>query len=147
MDVQLHVFFTSVLDGEGPAVAQLVEALRYNPEGRGFDSRWVHWNFSLTLSFRPHYDPGVDSASNRNEYQQYFLGGKRGRCLGLTLPPSRAVLKSGSLNLLEPSGPVLACNGIALPLPFIEEIDSCVYDLTRFITRGARNERKYSLTL
>ena len=26
------------------------------------------------------------------------------------------VLKSGSLNLLEPSGPVHACNGIALPL-------------------------------
>jgi hypothetical protein len=28
------------------------------------------------------------------------------------------VLKSGSLNLLEPSGPVQACNGIALPLPY-----------------------------
>ena len=27
------------------------------------------------------------------------------------------VFKSGSLNLLEPSGPVQACNGIALPLP------------------------------
>jgi hypothetical protein len=27
------------------------------------------------------------------------------------------VLKSGSLNLLEPLGPVQACNGIALPLP------------------------------
>jgi hypothetical protein len=27
------------------------------------------------------------------------------------------VLKSGSLNLLEPSGPVKACNGIALSLP------------------------------
>jgi hypothetical protein len=26
------------------------------------------------------------------------------------------VLKSGSLNLLEPSGPVQACNGVALPL-------------------------------
>jgi len=26
-------------------------------------------------------------------------------------------LKSGSLSLLEPSGPVQACNGIALPLP------------------------------
>jgi len=30
------------------AVAQLVEALRYKPEGRGFDFRWCHWNFSLT---------------------------------------------------------------------------------------------------
>jgi hypothetical protein len=27
-------------------------------------------------------------------------------------------LKSGSLNLLEPSGPVQACNGTALPLPY-----------------------------
>ena len=26
------------------------------------------------------------------------------------------ILKSGNLNLLEPSGPVQACNGIALPL-------------------------------
>jgi hypothetical protein len=23
----------------------VVEALRYNPEGRGIDSRWCHWNF------------------------------------------------------------------------------------------------------
>jgi hypothetical protein len=30
------------------AMAQLVEALRYKPEGRGFDSRLYHWNFSLT---------------------------------------------------------------------------------------------------
>jgi len=32
----------------GQAVAQLVETLRYKPEGRGLDSRWCHWNFSLT---------------------------------------------------------------------------------------------------
>ena len=30
------------------AVAQFVEALCYKSEGRGFDSRWCHWNFSLT---------------------------------------------------------------------------------------------------
>jgi hypothetical protein len=29
-------------------LSQLVEALRYNPEGRGFDSRWGHWGSSLT---------------------------------------------------------------------------------------------------
>jgi len=28
------------------ALAQLGEALRYKPEGRGFDSRWCHWIFS-----------------------------------------------------------------------------------------------------
>jgi hypothetical protein len=33
----------------GHAVAQLVEALRYKPEGRVFYSRWCHWNFSLTI--------------------------------------------------------------------------------------------------
>jgi len=32
----------------GHAVAQLVEALRYKLEGRGFDSRCCHWTFSLT---------------------------------------------------------------------------------------------------
>jgi len=58
------------------AVTQLVEALRYKPEGRGFDSRWCHWSFPLTYSFQPHYGPGVHSASNRNEYQEYFLGVK-----------------------------------------------------------------------
>jgi hypothetical protein len=51
-------------------------ALRYKPEGRGFDSRSCHWNFSFFQSFQLHYGPGVDSASNRNEYQEYFLGVK-----------------------------------------------------------------------
>ena len=32
----------------GHAVVQLVEALPYKLEGRGFDSWWCHWNFSLT---------------------------------------------------------------------------------------------------
>jgi len=27
-------------------------------------------------SFRSHYGPGVDSTSNRNEYQEHFLGVK-----------------------------------------------------------------------
>jgi hypothetical protein len=86
----------------GHAVAQLVEALRNKPEGSGFDSRWCHWNFSLTYSFRSHSGPGIDSASNRNEYQEYFLGGKGGRCVGLiTLPPSCA----DCLEIWEPQPP------------------------------------------
>jgi hypothetical protein len=48
----------------------LVEALCYNPEGRGFDFWWCHWNFSMSYSFWLHYGPGVDSASNINEYQE-----------------------------------------------------------------------------
>jgi hypothetical protein len=35
------------------------------------------------------YDPGVDSAANRNEYQEFSWGLKGGRRVGLTnLPPS-----------------------------------------------------------
>ena len=47
------------------------------------------------------------------------------------------VLKSGSLNLLEPSGPVQACNGIALTLPNTSEYfvgtSSVVY---RYVTNN-----------
>jgi len=79
-------------------------------------------NFSLTQSFRPHYNPRVDSASNRNEYQEYFVGGEVKAAGAYGWQPYHLhvpiVLKSGSLNLLEPSGLVQACNGIALPLPF-----------------------------
>jgi hypothetical protein len=41
--------------------------------------RSLDFFFQFTLSFQPHYGPRVDSASNRNEYQEYFwnvLGGK-----------------------------------------------------------------------
>jgi len=53
----------------GYAVAQLVEALRCKPEGRGSIPDKSHWN----LSALPHYDPGVDSAFNRYDCQVYFL--------------------------------------------------------------------------
>jgi len=56
----------------------------------------------LISSFRPHYNPAADSASNRNEYQEYFLGGKSGRWVGLTtLPPSCA----DCLEFWEPQPP------------------------------------------
>ena len=32
----------------GYAVAQLIEELRYKPEGRGFDSRWCHFSLGST---------------------------------------------------------------------------------------------------
>jgi hypothetical protein len=87
----------------------VVKTLRYKPTGRGFDSRWCHC--------RSHYDPGVDSASNRNEHQVYFLGVKAAVLRLTILPPSCAVVKkSGNLNFLEPSGQLQACNGTALPL-------------------------------
>ena len=40
-------------------------------------SQLVSLEFFIDIkSFRSHYGPGVDSASNRNEYQEYFLGVK-----------------------------------------------------------------------
>ena len=102
----LHHGVSNYMILTGHPVAQLVEALRYKPAGRGLDSRRYNWNFSLTYFFQPHYGPGADSASNRNEYQEYFLGCKCGRCLRLTILPSpcAVVMKSGKLNFLEPSG-------------------------------------------
>jgi len=92
----------------GHEVAQLVEAMRYKLEGRGLDSRWCHWNFSSGRTRAR----GADSASNRNEYQEYFLRGKGGRCVGLTtLAPSRADCHEVcNLSLLKPSGLVHAYN-------------------------------------
>ena len=55
---------------------------------------------------------------NRKEYQEYCLrvkvaGGQGRQSYHFHVP---IVLKSGSLNLLEPSGSVQASNGVALPL-------------------------------
>jgi hypothetical protein len=94
----LKTLIYMVVTGYGGTV---VKVLCYKSEGRWFDSRWCHWNFSLTYSFRSHYGPEVDSASNRNEDQEHFLEVK--------------VLKADNLNFLEHSGPIQACNGTALP--------------------------------
>ena len=63
-----------------------------------------HWHNSSP----PHYGPGIDSTSNRNEYHEYFLGGKGCRCVRLTtLPPSCA----DCLEIWEPqpSGTLRVC--------------------------------------
>jgi len=40
-------------------------------------SQLVSLEFFIDIkSYRSHYGPGVDSASNRNEYQEHFLGVK-----------------------------------------------------------------------
>ena len=44
----IRMFSERTVRRMGHAVAHLVETLRYKSEGRGFDSRWCHWNFSLT---------------------------------------------------------------------------------------------------
>jgi hypothetical protein len=44
--------------------------------------------FRFTESFKPHYGPGIDSATDRNEYQESSCGVKRGQSLRLTNAPS-----------------------------------------------------------
>jgi hypothetical protein len=71
----------------------------------------------MSVEFFTHCDPGVDSASKISEYQEYFLGVKAAgvycwQPYHLHVP---IVYKPGSLSLLEPWGPVQACNGTALP--------------------------------
>jgi hypothetical protein len=59
-----------------------------------------------------HYGPGVDSACNRNKYQEHFLDGKGEQCTRLiTIPLSCAdylEIWNSNLNLLEPKGPVIS---------------------------------------
>jgi len=44
-----------------------IKVLKKNPS-------WCQWIFFIDIkSFRSHYGPGVDSAYNRNDYQEHFL--------------------------------------------------------------------------
>jgi hypothetical protein len=47
-DFQENIITHKKRGGGTLLVTHLVEALRYKPEGRGSDSRWCQWNFSLT---------------------------------------------------------------------------------------------------
>ena len=57
----------------GTAVAEWLAVLQI---GRSLvRSHMVPLEFFIDIkSFRSHYGPGIDSASNRNEYPEYFLG-------------------------------------------------------------------------
>jgi hypothetical protein len=79
-------------------VAYLVETLGYKPESRGYDCRSGHW-----IDFRPHYSPGFDSPCNRNEYQEYLLGGIGSWCVEVTNSPLSYV---DCLEILEHQTPV-----------------------------------------
>ena len=75
------------------------------PEVRGFCYQWCNWNFSLTQSSRPRYGPGIESSSNRNDYQQHF------RCVRLTALP----LPCADFHVIgepRPPGTLRACPGL-----------------------------------
>ena len=57
----------------GTAVKQWLRCCATNQKVAGSIPDGVSGFFFDIKYFRSHYDPGVDSASNRNEYQEYFL--------------------------------------------------------------------------
>ena len=58
------------------AVAQWLRCFVTNRKVAGLIPSGVSGFFIDIKSFRSHYGPGVDSASNRNEHQEHFLGVK-----------------------------------------------------------------------
>jgi len=58
------------------AVAQWLRCCATNRKVAGSIPAGVIEFFIDIKSFRLHYGPGVESASNRNEHQEYFLGVK-----------------------------------------------------------------------
>jgi len=60
----------------GTAVPEWLRCCATNRKVAGSIPAGVSGFFMDIKSFRSHYGPGVDSASNRYEYQEYFLGVK-----------------------------------------------------------------------
>ena len=71
----VHIFALYFHFG-GTAVAQWLRCCATNRKVAGSMPAGVSGFFIDIKSFRSHYGPGVNSASNRNEYQEYFLGVK-----------------------------------------------------------------------
>jgi hypothetical protein len=86
----------------------------------GWDTRWHSWlrhcassqkvAGPIPVETRPQYGPGFDSASNRNEYQEYFQRDKGGRCVWLTALPLSCI---DCLEMWESQSPgaIGACPG------------------------------------
>ena len=68
--------FLSAHQTTGTAVVQWLRCCVTNRKGAGSIPAGVSGFFIDIKSYRSHYGHGVDSASNRNEYQEYFLGVK-----------------------------------------------------------------------
>jgi len=74
--VQIIAISGHDLQISGTAVAQWLRCCATNRKVVGSIPAGVRGFFINIYSFRSHYGLGVESASNRNEYQEYFLGVK-----------------------------------------------------------------------
>ena len=72
----MNFIFSFTLPFLGTAVEQWLRCCARNRKVAGSIPASVSGFFIDIKSFRSHYGPGIDSASNRNEYQEYFLGVK-----------------------------------------------------------------------
>jgi len=76
LDAQTYVYFLPLHVSRGTAVAQSLRCCATNRKVAGSIPTGVSGFFIDIKSFRSHCGPGVDSACNRNEYQEHFLGVK-----------------------------------------------------------------------
>ena len=76
-------------------MAQWLRCCATNRKVAGSIPAGVSGFFIDIKSFRSHYVPRVDPASNRNEYQEHFLGVKA------------AERRADNLTFMEPFGPVM----------------------------------------
>ena len=106
LNYKVNQKYILVLDSS--AVAQSVEALRYKLDSSRYDSWWYHWDFSLIEPFWPYYNPGVNSASNRNEYLGYLIEGMAAGAYGwhIHVPTVKKFWE------LKPPGALRACPGL-----------------------------------
>jgi len=68
------IYRITKMEGGGTAVAHWLRCCATNRKVAGSIPAGVGGFFMDIKSFRSNYGPEVDSAYNRNEYQEYFLG-------------------------------------------------------------------------
>jgi len=74
---------------------------------RGFDTLWGHWDVSMTISFRPHYGPGVDLAPDRD------------MCCGVPVCGAAQADCLETVGTLTPAAPRPCAGLLWIDLPFI----------------------------
>ena len=75
LNMKVYIYMYTIYT-MGTGVAQWLRCCVTNRKVAGSIPAGVSGFFVDIKSFRSHYGPGVDSACNRKEYQEYFMGVK-----------------------------------------------------------------------